>query len=273
MLEIPGEEAPTDPGLQARLRKGEEDKQRLAQKQRKNRVVGALSFLALLGLVGAGAYAYQTQQAALTYEMDDYYATPLSELQAAAVLPTPAVDGGPDKPAALPALGGERPGGRRTPIASIGAGTGAEAGSAPRPPSSSPGADGGPLAIASATGTGGSDIGVGQIKVGYVGSDKVLTDNDEIIAMAKAVINASSPQLTSCYNNRLKQIEGLKGAWSVEFTIGRDGTAKSVDVTGVNSTDRDLERCMSQAISAWKFQKIVKDQPVKKTYRFGAGSW
>ncbi|MES2644225.1 MAG: protein kinase [Myxococcota bacterium] len=100
-----------------------------------------------------------------------------------------------------------------------------------------------------------------------------LTDNDEIIAMAKAVINASSPQLQGCYNERLKQVEGLKGAWEVSFTIAKDGATTSVHVSGVNGSDAELEACMARQVTAWQFQPIVKAQPIKKTYRFGGGSW
>lgn len=275
MLEIPGEEAPTDPGIQARHRKGQEDEARRVKKQRKNRILGALSLVLLLGLGGTGAWAYQTQQQGLTYEMDDYYATPFAELQNA-VARQVAVTGGVAAPSVgkVPATGGGvRPNGRKVPdVAPIGTGNAAAA-SGPRRPSFQAGADEAAPAISSAAGSTGGDIGVGQIKVSFVGSEVVLTDSDEIIAMAKSVINASSPQLTGCYNQRLKQVEGLKGAWAAEFTIGRDGAVKGVQVSGVNSSDSDLERCMSQAILAWKFQKIVKDQAVKKTYRFGAGSW
>jgi hypothetical protein len=270
MLEIPGEEAPTDPGIQARQRKEQEDKAQQAKKQRKNRFLGGLSLLVLFALGGAGVWAYQTQQEALTYEMDEYYETPLSELQHAPV-PQVAVVGGPE--AGTVDNGTGRPTGRKPPeVQPIGTGN-PDAGTGPRRPTFQAGADAQAPTVATTSGSGVGDVGAGQIKVSFVGSDKVLTDNDEIIAMAKAVINASSPQLQTCYNQRLKAVEGLKGAWEVAFTIGKDGSAKRVAVTGVNGSDPELESCMNRQVSAWKFQKIVKDQPIKKTYRFGAGSW
>lgn len=275
MLEIPGEEAPTDPGIQARARKEQEDKALLAKKQRKNRILGALSLVVLFAIGGTGVWAYQTQQQALTYEMDDYYATPLSELQTAPAQPV-AVAGDPagaQTGPEGPGTNGGRPNGRKAPdVAPIGTGT-PDGSTGARRPSFQTGQDAAAPSVGSASGTGGGDLGVGQIKVGYVGSDKVLTDNDEIFAMAKSVINASSPQLQGCYNQRLKAVEGLKGAWEVSFTIGKNGTAKNVAVSGVNGSDAELEACMDRQVSGWKFQKIVKDQPVKKTYRFGAGSW
>ncbi|MDP2311526.1 MAG: AgmX/PglI C-terminal domain-containing protein, partial [Pseudomonadota bacterium] len=104
-------------------------------------------------------------------------------------------------------------------------------------------------------------------------SKTVLTDNDEIFAMAKAVINMSSVQLQACYDQRIKEVEDLKGAWSAAFTIAKDGTTKSVAVEGVNLSDAPLEACMTAAIADWRFERIAKEQPVKKTYRFGAGAW
>jgi len=269
MLEIPGEEAPTDPGLQLRLKKEQEDELALAKKKKKSRLLGVLALVVLLGLAGAGVAVWQNQQEALTYEMDDYYATPLSELEAAAPVPVPS-------PGAVgaTAVNGSRPppkkAGGDVPTIGVGAPVG-DLSARPRPPPEL-GADQLAPAVGSALGDGGGVRG-DQIKVTFASSDRVLSDDGEIFAMAKAVINASSPQLQGCYNQRLKQVEGLKGAWEVSFTVAKEGSAKNVRVTGVNGSDADLEGCMSRAVSSWKFQKIVKDQPVKKTYRFGAGSW
>lgn len=273
MLEIPGEEAPTDPGIHARQRKDVEDKATHAKKQRKNRILGALSLLALFALGGAGVWVYDAQQEALTYEMDDFYSTPLSELEAAAPLPAPALpDGSETAGKSVAASAGRTTARRPADMAPIGTGS-VDSGSGPARPTFQTGADAsGPDLTSASRGMGGS-VGIGGIKVGFVASDKVLTDNDEIFAMTKAVINASSPQLTGCYNQRLKSVEGLKGAWEVSFTIAKDGTSKNIRVNGVSRGDEELERCMERQVSTWKFQKIVKDQPVRKTYRFGASSW
>lgn len=269
MLEIPGEEAPTDPGLQLRLKKKQEEQLALEKKKKKSRILGVVALVALLGVAGAGTAVWQDQQEALTYEMDDYYATPLSELEAAAPVPVASAD----TPVGTPATG-TRPSAKRpaTEAPTIGVGTPVgDMSVRPRPPSE-PGVDQLAPAVGSALGDGGG-VRADQIKVSFAASDRVLSDDDEIFAMAKAVINASSPQLQGCYNQRLKQVEGLKGAWEVSFTVAKDGTSKNVRVTGANGSDRDLEGCMTRAVLSWKFQKIIKDQPVKKTYRFGAGSW
>jgi len=277
MLEIPGEEAPTDPGVQARQRQEQEDRARRAAQQKKSRVLGVVAFLALVGLGAGGYQVWQSNQAAMTYEMDDFYVMPLEEIQ------------GPPQAAAVDPAAASAAGTPGTP-------RDAKAGATGRKPSTNlpvaqndrPATDGGPLkastgggstgdvapaSMSTALPTGGTSLGGGAIKVGQVGSDAVLTDEAAIYDMAKRVITGLSPQVQNCYNQRLKQVEGLKGAWEVSFTIGRDGATKGVRVNGVNGADSELETCITRAVSAWQFQKIVKDQPVKRTYRFGPSSW
>ncbi len=271
MLEIPGEEAPTDPGLQAKQRQEQEEKVRRAAQAKKSRILGVVALLALLG-VGAGAWkVWQSQQEAMTYEMDDYYALELEDIQAAppdAPQPdaTAVASATPKPPGVRKSSGGgntvdvaDRPPGEGPPLKS-GSGTGG-------------GADVMSAAVSTALPTGGTGLGGGAIRVEQLGSDVVLTDDAAIYDMAKRVINASSPQLQNCYNQRLKQVANLKGAWDVSFVIAKEGAAKNVRVTGVNGADAELESCMSRAVGGWRFQKIAKDQPVKKTYRFGASSW
>lgn len=271
MLEIPGEEAPTDPGLQARLKKEQEDKVRLAAAKKKSQRLGALAALAAVLLVGGGTFAWREYQASLTYDMDDYFEFPLEDLSAAAP------EAPPPEPTPEAGQGGRTgQGGRRS---AVGSGSVAFADPPSNPEGGPKSATGGrstqdirPDGVSAGTG---SDIslGGGMIRVEQVGSDVVLTDDQQIFDMAKRVIAASSPQLTSCYNQRLKQVESLKGAWEVSLVITRDGTTKNVKAVGVNGADGDLEGCIVRAVSAWKFQRIVKDIPVKKVYRFGASSW
>ena len=100
----------------------------------------------------------------------------------------------------------------------------------------------------------------------------VLSDQQQIFDMAKAVINRLSPQLESCYQQRLKQVPDLAGAWKVELTITKSGAPSGVDVSGEDRRDGELEACMERSISGWHFMKIAFDQPVAKTYRFKPSS-
>jgi hypothetical protein len=275
MLEIPGEEAPTDPGKVARLRaEAEAQKQRKAS-QKRNALLGALSLVVLSGVGAAGFWQYQKQQEALVMEFEEFYQVPLDEI-ASAPKPDPAVAASPTgkpaagKPRATPSSGTGSPG--------VARGSDAPTGDAPAMKGaigSAPSGDALPDGIAKATaapatgGFGSSNIGVERLGLG----DKVLTDEGEIYEMAKRVIAASSPQMQTCYNQRLKQAEGLAGAWKLAFTIDRTGATKNVGVNGVNVQDAELEACMVRAVQGWKFQRIGKDQPITKSYRFGASSW
>lgn len=272
MLEIPGEEAPTDPGLQARQKKEAEEKVRLAAAQRRSRVVGVVVALLAIVVVGAGVYTWKAQQEALVYDVEDYYALPLEDL-AAAPPPTaqPAVGEGPAPEK------GQRKTPRQVSDAAVALNT--------APTSSNPtaldgtkratqGGTSGDLAIDPLrAGDGTVGIGGAQVRIERLGADVVLTDEAEIFEMAKRVLSAYSPQVQNCYNQRLKQKEGLQGVWNVNFVITTDGGVRAVTVKGLNTSDGEMEQCITRTVSAWKFQKISKERPLSKPYRFGPAGW
>ncbi|MFN7144266.1 MAG: AgmX/PglI C-terminal domain-containing protein [Myxococcota bacterium] len=276
MLEIPGEEAPTDPGLQARQRQEQEEKARLAAQKKKNRAVGLVAVLALLVVAGGGAYAWQAQQAAMTYTMEDYYEVALEDMAAP---PTPdATAAHPADPAAPPTPGTPAPragtNGRKPSTQPQGASQGSEAGllGTKRATDAGP-EDAGVAAGPSTALPGGPSLGTSAIKVSQVASGEVLKDDQQIYDMAKRVINVSNGQVQNCYNQRLKAVPTLQGAWDVSFVIAKDGGVKSVKAAAVNEKDAELEECIVRAVGSWKFQRIARDQPIKKTYRFGASGW
>ena len=244
MLEIPGEEAPTDPGLQARLRKEAEDKVAARKRANRNRAIGAVALLLFLGSIGGGVAWWKARQAATTYQMDDYFVLPLEDISG----PPPTTD-----PAANPTNPtNPRPNGDRKTPHTNGTPTPNGApetdpfekrhdGSSEIPRDLVP-VSGGPV-TPTLVGT-----GSGTVDVQRLGNDVVLTDPGEIFEMAKRVLNAMSPQLQSCYNQRLKQVSDLKGAWRVGFVIAKDGGVKNVNVTAVNGNDGELESCMVRTV-------------------------
>lgn len=280
MLEIPGEEAPTDPGLVARNKLAAEERERARQRRRRNLLIGAIAGVVLVGAGVAGYVQYEARQQALVYELDDYYQVSLSDLQGPpegapatpeVVAATPGAKATAPKTPRKPALGADGP---------IVTGTTAPEG-APATEStglkqaSGTGGDAAlPDAVADALGKGGtSSFGAGSIDISRPTIDSTLSDPDQIKSMAKRAIDAGSPQLQSCYNQRLKAAPELAGAWKVYFVISEKGTTKDVSVKGVNAEDGELEACMVRAVQGWRFTKIVRDQPVSKTYRFGAAAW
>jgi hypothetical protein len=273
MLEIPGEEAPTDPGLQAKKRQEEQAKVLEAAKSRKSRVVGVFALLALVGLGAAGAVAWQKSQEAVTYDDPNFFVLPLEDIAEAPP------DAPPPPPSAAPTTAAPRGngGGRKSPAvggptADVVAPPSGESDLLKRPTGERQG-DAVGAAVTTALPTGGTGLGGGSIRIEQVGSDAVLTDPGEIREMIKRVIGALSPQVQACYTQRLKQVESLKGAWNVSFTITKAGGTSNVRAEGLNGSDAELEACMVRAVSTWRFQKVNQEFPVKKSYRFGAQSW
>ena len=273
MLEVPGEDAPTDPGAILRQKQAEEDRKRAAAQARSRQVqLGVVAAAAVLFLAGGGYYFYSHRQAAV-YELDDYYVQPLEEIAAAPTTPTPAaVPTLPGKKGAKPPPGTPVPAtptagtppvaatpGTTTPIAHTGSG-GADAVASATP-----------SLMTTGTATAGT-VSLGGITTDITQPGVVLSDQQQIFDMAKTVINRSSPQLQACYQSRLKQVPDLAGAWKVELTITKAGTTSGVNVSGQDQHDAELETCMERSIAGWHFMKIAFDQPVAKTYRFKPSS-
>lgn len=260
LLEVPGEDAPTDPGALLRAKQAEEEgKRRKAEAARRRVRYAVFGALGVLGVAVGGWYSWSQQQLA-TYELDDYYVVPVEEL---ATAPTPAVA----EPVAAPTTGGtsstRKPAGTKTT-------TPAPTTSAPTAIASRPDTrDAIPAEVMAMTsGTTGSVALGASVGIDLGTPGLVLESDEDIIAMAKQVINRSSPQLQACYQQRLRQVSDLAGAWKVEFVITEAGGVRSIDVEGTDRSDGELEACITRAIGGWKFTKIAHDQRVSKTYRF-----
>lgn len=276
LLEVPGEDAPTDPGAALRARHAEEEAQAARAKaasERRRVYVGAGAVLLLLGALGYKSWA---DNQPIVYELDDYYVLPLEEL---ATAPPPEA---PVEPA--PASGGtesvstKRPASTRTATNTVrsasSGGTQASSGSAAPPEgAASAGASSaipGDVAsiLAGRSTVGGSASLGGGASIDISRPDVVLTDERAILDMAKQVISRSSPQLQACYNQRLKQVPDLAGAWKVQFVVTKAGTVSGVQVSGTDRRDADLETCIGRNVASWKFMRIAHDQTLAKTYRF-----
>ncbi len=275
ILEIPGEEAPTDPGLPARQRKQQEEQIRAVARTRRNRILGALAFVAVAALAGVGVWQHRAQQAVLVYDVDEYYATPLSELEGAPVAPLAAAEpktevAGRATPESVGTTG-RRKQNPALAVTKIGGGTA----DVPAMKRGSSGGSGDLAVLATVTaGAERSSTGLGTVDIGVtrLGTDRVLSDEQEIYDMVKRVLSANGAQARACYDQRLKQVEGLRGAWDVSFTIAKDGTTKGVRIKAVNAADAELEGCLERSVKSWKFQKIYEEKPVSKPFRFGGAS-
>ncbi|MBM4366011.1 MAG: AgmX/PglI C-terminal domain-containing protein [Deltaproteobacteria bacterium] len=268
MLEIPGEEAATDPGLEMR-KKQEAEAAKVARVQKRRR--GLFTGVLLLLLVAAAGVTYLEvlrQEGELVYDIDEPY-VPAASRGAAKVQPEAAevvasTDGSRGaRPRRVP------PGEAALPAAAVeGGGTPAAKPAVKYVPTA---AGGGDMAVGvDGGGQGGVAIGKVDIGVTRVATD-VLKDEEAIFAMAKEVISAYSPQVETCVQQRLRIDESFRGDFKVAFTIQPAGTVKKVKVEPLAQSDAEVEGCIARVVGAWTFGKIAKDFPVKKTFRYAAG--
>jgi hypothetical protein len=267
MLEIPGEEAPTDPGAHVRARQHAEQ-QVVQEKERKRRwVVWAIAAAGLLVVAGVAGWKLQQEQEAITYNLDDYYVMPIEDIVAANEPPVPApldaaVLGRPATPVSRP-HSTPSPGAATLAVdTSVGTSLRAASGTGDALP---------PELAAAMSATGGS-TGLSGGSISVTRPDTVLDDPAEIKAMIGRVLAGSRPQLNACYQQRLKQVADLSGTWDLQFTVSTAGSATNVDATGRERGDGELESCMERAVTGWRFSKVAKAVgPVQVPFQFSAG--
>ena len=271
MLEIPGEEAPTDPGLE--MRKKQEGI--AASQARTRRTLGRILGFLLTGVflvVGGVSYWYvQRQLDELVYDLDEVYIPPRDRLLAAAPKAQPepeALAKAPSGSARAPRLPSEPVELALTAAAKVAASSSTPATVKYVPPSkngdAAVGLSAGPE---TSVGLGGADIAVFRV------GDDVITDDEAIFRMAKGAIGAYGPQMETCAAQRMKQDESFAGAWKLQLTIQKAGTVSKVKITPTGKSDSELEGCMQRAAASWQFAKIAHDFTFSKTYRFSAAEF
>jgi hypothetical protein len=263
MIAIPGEETPTDPGERARVL--QELEEQAAKSKHRGAFMAAAAAMGLL-LGGGGAYWYQNREEPAPVFAgnieDEIYIVPLSAHRDL-VLKS---DG--TKKDTAPRAEQHR--------------------AAPRKHSEPSERE---LALAEEPATGGSveeptlepiegSLGSFDPTLGALGPNVkksdiegiVLADPAQINSMVKRVMSKGQPQLTHCYESRLKEDSDLKGRWNVQFQIQPTGHASSVTVVAIDAPDSELETCIERNIVEWDFLKINEPLVVQKVYRFGPGA-
>jgi len=135
-----------------------------------------------------------------------------------------------------------------------------------------------PLADALAV-SGGSGSGIGMAPMDIFGSigasprsratdSIVLDDPSQIEEMVGRVLNRGAKQLEQCYNQALKLQPGLKGAWYVDFTVTKAGHPAAVSVEALEQSHAEIEACIHRKVEQWRFQKMTQVVDVARRYRF-----
>lgn len=250
--EIPGDEAPTDPGAEVRAAQERKDR-----RGRTFRIALLLSVLvALVFCTGGGAmvaFLWPEPEVAALLDFDELD-IPLPDLV------------GPDAAGSVAAA--PKPGPKPSPSSSSGIGSDPSAsGSHEVRPKSVPGS-GGPATTDVGTRPSPSpkiDLSLTR-PVASRDDNLTLTDPEAIRMMIGERLKENIPHLKYCYEQRLKVQSTLKGRWLIKFTVQPNGKPTAVSASGVDRSDAELEQCMVRDIEkTWKFGKINVAQPVQRT--------
>lgn len=283
--DIPGEEAPTDPG---EAKKKAETKAISAKVQRSQRMpLFVVSGLLLIPIAIALYLLLKPvpRMEALNLDLPEY---DIAEL-------APAVVVAPEIPATVqdngkPGKNSKNPG---TDIAKVGGGTnvgnpektpevvGTQGGTSspdgtlrPRNPVATAGGTDATLTGGISTSSGGGVISdapkIGIQRRAITGV--TLTDDSQIIEMVRAVVGSELPKLRfQCYERQLKRDETLAGSWILNFTVKQNGQLNGVSAVSKDGTpNAEFEACLVEKVSTWAFQPIKAELPVAKTATFRA---
>ncbi len=277
LLEVPGEEEATDPGLALAAKK--DAAEAAAEQRRKVRAIaGGLAAVIVLGFFAfIGKFQWDAYQESLIYELPSYTVADLRNLPEAPTAEPPqlAVAETPPEAGKIPPRTPSTP---RTPdieggLARVGTVVTGTTNDAPV------GVAGGGIMGSSAggasevaplsVGTSGTVVstGTGSSGIALTGR-KVLSDPDEIKAMVREVVDGYARGLDNCYTQALKLDEELAGTWQLTFTVGPDGKVANLGVKAMGARNADFEACLQTQGEKFKFSKMVDEFTFKKKFEF-----
>ena len=86
-----------------------------------------------------------------------------------------------------------------------------------------------------------------------------LADEASVTAMATRVLDAHEREVLQC---------GGTGTWKIAFAIEPDGTASGLRIHRAEAPDDAVQACIVTAVTAWRFDPILRSHPVTRTYTF-----
>jgi len=269
--DVPGDEAATDPGVQAQA--VEAEAKRVETKKKSTRTAGVVGLLLTLALVSSALLYKQhvdseaEKEQILAFDEEEMFVVPAEELTAAEQerLSEEAAAAEAAEARRIAALRAttESSGGDEA-VADYGAGDRfADDGTGGREAASE--------FQEASIGTRTPGLSVGGASTDVVRKGAVLSDKKMIEDMAKMALASYGGQLKQCYEQRLKEDTSLRGAWTVIFMIEKSGATSGVQIQANNKSDADLEACMKRNVENWTFSQISAPfGPIGKTYRFGS---
>ena len=285
--EIPGEEAPTDPGAEARAVQERRDRRGATIKA----FLGLAAMAAMVSCTGLAALVVvlwpEPEVAVLDFDGAEFdypeFELVGTELAAEGGAEADPVDagtaksgGGAPRPAVDPSRYAQKApvegGAVDAADALKGSTDGVAEADAPRPRGGTEG-PAGPAAIeVPSTEQQRSDLGANPLDFQVARRAEMITDPELIRAMIGKLMAAQVRKLNYCYEKRLNDDPDLAGRWLIQYTVTTEGRAADVTVTAKDAPDAEFESCMAANIAEkWRFDPIVRDQPVQRTLTFRPG--
>jgi hypothetical protein len=278
LIEIPGEETPTDPGEQAKAMQQAEE---AAAKGGGKGPLIAVAAVVLIGLGVGGWFATRADPADEVYmdDSEDFVFAPSTQH---VDLP------GEEQPEDAAETAGA--GSTRTAKRDVsGGGSGGSVAKASPPPTggsiagnpeAAPPAQGGMVpSVASGPAESGASPPVAADPLGAFamasgpaskGPQGIVLEKDgDIYEMVRSVLQVKGNQMKQCYEQRLKVKSDLRGTWNVSFDILESGRTASVKIKGQGVKDSALESCMKAKVEKWTFQRIARSTHIDKPFGFG----
>ena len=248
---IPGEETPTDPGV---AKKGEAKKEE-SSGPGMGRVVAAA---ALLAIFGGGIFALTRDKPLSAVELEGEFelfentADPEAQAQAMSEALKENAPEEPEEPAqaAVVSMPTKSSNKMKTPY----------------PASSNHASRSGTTQEPATLSSGGPVVVPRRLQL----APDALSNPDEIAEAITHTLRANSGRFEQCYNQRLKELEGLRGSWMVSFTVQPSGSPSSIRVRALTVRDKTLEECLKRQMGDLHFPKITVASAFARKYHFGS---
>ena len=85
----------------------------------------------------------------------------------------------------------------------------------------------------------------------------VLSDVGQIEAMVGRVLSGGQKRLDTCYQQKASVQPGYSGVWFVSVDVARDGSVEGMMVSARKGEDAAMERCIRSHVKRWTFQRIA----------------
>lgn len=131
---------------------------------------------------------------------------------------------------------------------------------------------GGDLELSAGLSSGGSVSGGGMaLDMGEIKQSGAPLSGGQIVTHVRDVLRRQLPKLRTCYESSLRANPSLRGSWVLTFKVETDGSVTGAAANGADMADPVFEECLTRRVASWRFKRLVKPQPVKKTVPFRKG--